>query len=193
MPQISAKPNSGSQPNHDGDMLNLGRLGKSHGVRGWMRLYYEPQHQHLLDPTTDHWQICKPPTSSDRPANWQPIILTDTRPQAQYWLIKLQGCDTPEQVSSEYTNCLLGVALEYIPANGDDQYAWHQLIGLEVKTTQAVPLGRVSHLFSTGANDVLVIEDANNAKQHYLPYIPQTVLKVDLIQNNMLVDWDPDF
>ena len=52
-------------------------------------------------------------------------------------------------------------------------------------------LGRLDHLFETGANDVMVVK----GEQEYLvPYIEgQVVQSVDLETREIRVDWDPDF
>jgi 16S rRNA processing protein RimM len=57
---------------------------------------------------------------------------------------------------------------------------------------QGVPLGRVSHLVATGANDVLVIRDG--VRERLVPFLPgQFVTEVDIQGGRVVVDWDPDF
>ena len=56
----------------------------------------------------------------------------------------------------------------------------------------------MDHLLETGANDVLVVKanakDAFGQKERMLPFVPeQVVLKVDLENRVITVDWDPDF
>ena len=58
-------------------------------------------------------------------------------------------------------------------------------------TRDGVALGRVDHLFETGANDVLVVQ---GDRERLIPYLPeQVVLEVDLAGGRIRVDWDPDF
>ena len=69
---------------------------------------------------------------------------------------------------------------------------WADLEGLEVVTTAGVSLGQVTHLFATGANDVLVAN--NGVRERLVPYVAgQFVKKVDLADRCIVVDWDPDF
>ena len=57
---------------------------------------------------------------------------------------------------------------------------------------EGVDLGNVSHLFSTGANDVLVARDSE--RERMIPFVrPQYVTDIDLATRTITVDWDPDF
>lgn len=79
-----------------------------------------------------------------------------------------------------------------LPPPKDGEYYWVDLEGLRVVTTQGVSLGTVSHLFATGANDVLVARD--DERERMIPFVvPQYVLSVDFEANLVTVDWDPEF
>ena len=86
----------------------------------------------------------------------------------------------------------------------DDRTAAEALRGLEIHVPRdALPppkpgefywvdLGNVSHLFSTGANDVLVARDSE--RERMIPFVrPQYVTDIDLATRTITVDWDPDF
>lgn len=78
-----------------------------------------------------------------------------------------------------------------LPQPADDEYYWVDLEGLEVSTLDGRELGRVSHLFSTGANDVLVVR---GDRERLIPFVrPDVVVEIDLAGRRMRVDWDPDF
>ena len=66
------------------------------------------------------------------------------------------------------------------------------LEGLRVVTVDGVELGTVSHLFATGANDVLVARDGE--RERMIPFVqPQYVTAVDFEAGVVTVDWDPEF
>ena len=49
----------------------------------------------------------------------------------------------------------------------------------------------MSHLFSTGANDVVVVQ---GERERLIPYLrPDVITDIDLAAGRMVVDWDPDF
>jgi 16S rRNA processing protein RimM len=83
------------------------------------------------------------------------------------------------------------VARSSLPPPKPDEYYWVDLEGLDVKTVDGVSLGQVSHLFSTGSNDVLV---TRGDRERMIPFVqPEFVKSVDFDANLVIVDWDPDF
>lgn len=85
----------------------------------------------------------------------------------------------------------LWVARSALPPPKDGEYYWVDLEGLRVVNTEGVPFGKVSHLFSTGANDVLVVQ---GERERMLPFVqPDVVQAVDFDDGLITVDWDADF
>ena len=79
-----------------------------------------------------------------------------------------------------------------LPPPSAGEYYWVDLEGLRVVTVDGVALGTVSHLFATGANDVLVARD--DERERMIPFVqPQYVTAVDFDTGVITVDWDPDF
>lgn len=78
-----------------------------------------------------------------------------------------------------------------LPPPKPGEYYWVDLEGLRVLNREGVDFGRVSHLFSTGANDVLVAE---GERERMIPFLePDYVVSVDFEAGVVTVDWDPDF
>ena len=79
-----------------------------------------------------------------------------------------------------------------LPPPQPGEFYWVDLEGLRVVTVDGVDLGTVTHLFSTGANDVLVARD--DERERMIPFVrPQYVTRVDFDAGVVTVDWDPDF
>jgi len=78
-----------------------------------------------------------------------------------------------------------------LPKPKPGEYYWVDLEGLEVFNTEGVALGRVSHLFDTGANPVMVLA---GERERLVPFIEgDFVRKVDFEAGRIEVDWDADF
>jgi 16S rRNA processing protein RimM len=78
-----------------------------------------------------------------------------------------------------------------LPPPKPGEYYWVDLEGLRVVNTEGVDFGAVSHLFSTGANDVLV---ARGERERMIPFLePDYIKSVDFAAGVVTVDWDADF
>lgn len=120
---------------------------------------------------------------------------------------ELQGCKGREQgkgmvaelpgvADRDAAAALVGseiwVARSALPKAKPGQYYWFDLEGLEVVNIEGVALGTVSHLISTGANDVLVARQGD--RERLIPFIDDDFVKsVDLQARRIIVDWDPEF
>jgi len=142
---------------------------------------------------------------------------TDPRMQIfryQPWILKsaqaereVRGCSGREQgkgmvatlpgvADRENASALIGTEIwvlrSSLPKPKDGEYYWTDLEGMDVANLQGVSFGRVSHLFATGANDVLVTRDGD--RERMVPFVlDQFVKQVDLQARRILVDWDADF
>ena len=77
------------------------------------------------------------------------------------------------------------------PTADADEYYWVDLEGLRVVNSEGADFGVVSHLFSTGANDVLV---ARGDRERMIPFLqPDYIVSVDFDAGCITVDWDADF
>jgi 16S rRNA processing protein RimM len=120
--------------------------------------------------------------------------------QGKGLVAQLRGC-TDRDMALRFARADIAVERSALPQLEQDEYYWHQLEGLRVYAKSGdgsrVLLGRVDHLVETGANDVLVVKPDTGSldqRERLIPWVPDdVVLKVDLAQGEMLVDWDPEF
>lgn len=83
------------------------------------------------------------------------------------------------------------VSRSALPPPSAGEFYWVDLEELQVVNLEGVDFGRVSHLFSTGSNDVLV---ARGERERMIPFIePDVVREVDFDAGRITVDWDADF
>ncbi len=166
---------------HADNYVVVGSFGSSYGVNGWIKI------NSATSPTKaifDYLPWCIEATNG-----WQPLQVTETQQQHQQLLVLLQGYDSPEAVT-QLAGKRIAVLREQLPKTHDNEIYWTDLEGLTVKTVQGIVLGKVDHLFETGANDVLVIE---GEKRHLVPYTKSVVTHIDLEVGEITVNWDPDF
>jgi 16S rRNA processing protein RimM len=69
------------------------------------------------------------------------------------------------------------------------QYYWHQIVGLDVVTTDGRKLGTVAEILETGANDVYIIKREDG--ELLLPAIKDVVKKISPERGEMVVELLP--
>jgi len=75
----------------------------------------------------------------------------------------------------------------------EGHYYWHQVIGLEVWTTQGVLVGTIKEILRTGSNDVYVVRQGSpdfigSSKEILIPAIEEVVRSVDLQSGKMVIE-----
>ena len=170
------------------DIRVLGKITTAFGIKGWVKVYSytEPMTNILEYPI---WHIRKN-------GQWQEFKVLQGKPQGKGLVASLQGI-TDRDLALSLHQCEVGVPEEALPELEEDEHYWFQLIGLKVVNTEGVVLGQVKELFdSGGGNQVLTVTPCKGSidkQQRLLPFVDQYILEVDLDDNVLQVDWDPDF
>ena len=163
-------------------MVVIGRISGLYGVRGWLRIFS------YTDPRANI--IAYSPWLVDIDGQWQPMKVVTGRMQGKSVVVNLAGYDDRDAAVT-----LLGkdiaVLRKQLAAPAPGEYYWADLEGLRVVNTAGVEFGVVDHMFQTGANDVVVVK---GDRERLIPFVQgEVILKIDLQQGVMEVDWDPDY
>jgi 16S rRNA processing protein RimM len=158
----------------------LGRIAGVFGVRGWVKVFSETE----------------PRDSILRYSPWligdtgEPRRVLEGRLQGKGVVARLEGCEDRDQAAL-LVEREISIPRDRLPPPSPDEFYWIDLEGLRVRTLEGQDFGTVSHLFSTGANDVLVVV---GERERLLPFVwGDTVRSVDFEQGLIQVDWDPQF
>ncbi len=174
MPQkISA--DAGSVNNHEPAFLVLGKLRRAHGVQGEIPLEV---YTHMLE-------LLAPDSTVYIGDSHQPYTIETTRWKQELLLIKFSEINNRTIVST-LTNQLLFVKTDQMPPLSEDEYYYHNLIGLHVYEREGPLIGVLMEILQTGANDVYLV--VNEQGQEFLiPAIEEVIVDIDLDQQKMLV------
>src|SRR4249919_103273 len=94
-------------------------------------------------------------------------------------------------IAEALTGAEVWVARSRLPAPKPGEYYWVDLEGLRVVNLEGAELGTVSHLFNTGANDILSVA---GERERLIPFVDEQFIKnVDFDAGVITVDWDADF
>jgi 16S rRNA processing protein RimM len=174
-----------SELSDDQDLHILGKISGYYGVKGWVKIYsYTQPRENIV-----RYKALKIKLGNNRNASWQDIQLDNGKAHGKGVVAHFSGYDTRE-ISAALIGAELAVQRSEFKAAEKDEYYWTDLIGLNVSNLEDVELGKVSRLIETAANDVLVIEAAQNKTEILVPFILEHyVTKVDLEAGKIVVDW----
>ena len=159
----------------------LGAIGSPFGVHGWVHItsYTDPV-ENILD--YEAWYL-------HRAGQWQAIEVEGGRVTAKGVLAKLAGVATPE-AARIHIGAQLGVWRSELPPASAGEYYWSDLEGLEAVTPDGQALGQVDHFRTTPGGDVMVIR---GAREHWVPFVKDRIVKVDLEARRIVLDWGVDW
>lgn len=160
--------------------VTVGKVGAPKGVKGWVKItsYTEIPDQ-IFD--FDSWLV-----GTEKKV----MVIAEHQRQSDKLIARFEQC-TDRNSAQELTNRDIVVKREQLPELGENQHYWSDLEGLAVTTTDDVMLGEVVEIFSTGSNDVLIVE---GKKRHLIPFIKEEVIiQVDMPEKRIVVNWDPEF
>lgn len=180
-----------ANPSSPDGVVALGRIVGLFGIHGWVKVYsYVRPPEAILG--YNPWLI-------RTGGCWKECSVVGGRVQGKSLVAHLEGYRDRDQ-ASVLIGTDIAVALAQLPALPEGEYYWAQLEGLRVVTVDGRELGVVSHLFETGANDVMVViqdkpcADSGKATlSQLIPYIRDVIKNVDLDSCVIVVEWDPDF
>ena len=157
------------------DLLQVGIITSTHGVRGEVKVY----------PTTD---------DPRRFRRLKEVVLVTGREKLnleiegvkffkQFVILKFKGLDNINDIE-KYRQKSLYVTRKNAVRLQRDEYFIADLIGLKVQDEDGTELGTVKDVIETGANDVYEVEMADG-RSLLLPAIKQCILNVD-VENGMM-------
>ena len=159
------------------DLLQVGIITSTHGVRGEVKVY----------PTTD---------DPRRFRRLKEVVLDTGREKLnleiegvkffkQFVILKFKGLDNINDIE-KYRQKILYVTRKNAVRLQRDEYFIADLIGLKVQDEDGTELGTVKDVIETGANDVYEVEMADG-RSLLLPAIKQCILNVDVENGTMQV------
>ena len=159
------------------DRVCVGAIAGSFGVKGEVRLK----------------SFCTDPEAI---ATYGPLFTEDgsrsfevtlTRAVANGIGVRLSGVLTKEQADALKGTSLF-VARDKLPAIGDDEFYYADLIGMDVHDTGGAPVGKVHAVHNHGAGDLLEILGPGMKTALLLPFTRAMVPTVDLAARRVIID-----
>jgi 16S rRNA processing protein RimM len=158
----------------------VGRVAGLFGVRGWIKVFSYTRPRDAIVQYRP-WLIAQDGV-------WREFDVIEGRAHGRGIVARLGGY-ADRDTAAALVGAEIAVWLRQLPTTSENEYYWAELEGLRVINVTGVELGRVSHFFETGANDVMVVR---GVREYLIPFVRATVQRVDREAGVIHVDWDAD-
>ncbi|MDD2723555.1 MAG: ribosome maturation factor RimM [Methylovulum sp.] len=166
----------------DKELINVGEISGVFGIKGWVKVFsYTDKRENILRYAP--WLLKKADETKT-------VNVLEGALQGGAVVARLDGINDRDQAAA-LMGWTIFIRFGQLPKTAEDEYYWSDLIGLTVETVEGIPLGNVENLLETGANDVVIVK---GERDRAIPFLQgQTIIRIDLPSQKMIVDWDPDF
>lgn len=157
-------------------LLLIGRVIGPHGVRGLLKIdSYARSEDTLLTAGRIYLK--------QRDGEISEYEIVSAVPHKGASLIRLEGLDSRDQVEP-YCGAEIFIP-KAVVSRGEDEYFWHELIGLRVYLDTGRYLGTVEEIVTTAANDIYVVREGK--EEFLIPAIHDVVKTIDLENGKMIL------
>ncbi len=159
------------------DFLEIGKIVKSHGLNGSVKVLSFLQSTDLLESLNEIFIS----QEKNTPALFR---LKSLKIKGKCYYMDLEGISGIDQ-TEDLIGCAVLIPADKLAPLPEGEYYWQELIGLEVITEEGLPVGKVESIFPTGSNDVYVC--SGGGREILLPAIEDVVRQIDLKKGTMVV------
>jgi 16S rRNA processing protein RimM len=159
------------------DLIPVGRIAGTHGVRGQVRL-------HSYSGNLESLSVANAVILQKPDGTRISVRLKRVSPNSSKILLSISGIETIEQ-AQPLVGSELCLTRDQFPATDDNEYYWCDLLGLDVSTDTGLELGKLVDILETGANDVYVVKGID--REYMIPAIATVIKDIDLSKSRMII------
>lgn len=162
------------------EYLNVGKIVNTQGLKGEVRVISQtdfPELRYKKGAILTLFQEKKEPIK---------LVIKSHRKHKNFDIISFENHFSINDIE-KYRDGILKVAKEDLTELAEDEFYYHEIIGLTVIDETGTEIGKIKEILSPGANDVWVIQ-REKKKDLLLPYIESVIKKVDLASGIVRVE-----
>ncbi len=186
-PQPAAPALAGAAQAAPADLVDLGVVRGSSGVKGWARVVPHDADATVLR-AARRWWLKKGDAV-------RCLDVTAVKRHGGGVVAKWVGCDSPEAAEA-WRTWTVAVARTDFPPPAQGEFYWLDLVGAKVVNRAGVELGTVTGLRNNGAQDLLEVEGAGDGEDKTAILVPLVEMYIDAIDaaaKLIRVDWEADW
>lgn len=160
-------------------LVCMGRSSGAFGLKGELRVF-----PYTEDPETliNAGQVL---LGAD-PQNVKPYKLQSIKVHGQRLLFRLDGVENREQ-ADKLKGAFVYIPADALPPPGEDEYYWHQVVGVRVLLQDGSEIGLIKEVSNAGAHDLWLVKGPQG-KEALIPVIDEVVLEMDLAQGRVVIE-----
>lgn len=178
-------------PEKTSNLVTVGEIAGAFGIKGWVKVKSFTQPAANILNYSPWWLKTRHGVKA--------VEVDESQSRPQGVVAHIAGMDDRDEAAGFY-GVEIAIERDQLPELDENEYYWHQLIGLVVVNHyqgREQILGRVDSMLETGANDVLVVKGDDSSiddRERLIPYLPGSVIgTIDIARGSIEVMWDPDF
>ena len=149
------------------EYFELGTISKPHGLKGAVHVFLD------VDDPYEYEELDA--VFVQRGNEMVPYFIDDLQIRDNLNLMSLEGIDTVD-LARELVGLKLFLPIAMLPKLRDDQFYYHEIIDYQVEDEVLGTLGTVKEVYSTGAQDVVMIYKGHEV---LIPLLDEIIPKVD--------------
>lgn len=159
------------------DLLEIGEIVRPHGVKGRIKAKSYLVSKDVID-QLDEVFIRR---SEEQAVRFRIKTLQAVR---KTLLLEMEGVEDAD-AAARLVGCQILVSPDKLAKLPDDEYYWHELVGLQVITETAQNLGTIASIIPGENHDVYIC--AGHEREIMLPAVGEVIRKVDVAAGVMVV------
>lgn len=162
------------------EYLNVGKIVNTHGIHGEVRVISQ------TDFPDERYQKGEKLFLFREGMSPLELTVAGHRRHKNFDLLTFEGYPNINDVE-KFRDGILKVAKDNLAQLAEDEYYYHQIIGLIVVDEDDKEIGKIKEILSPGANDVWVVQ-RKGKKDALIPYIASVVKEIDLANGIVKVE-----
>ncbi|AMB98949.1 ribosome maturation factor RimM [Aerococcus urinaehominis] len=115
------------------------------------------------------------------------VTVDGHRRHKNFNILHFAGLDSINDVE-RFKGAILSVAGEHQAELAENEYYYHEIIGLDVYTLEGDQLGKIREITALGPNDVWHVQRKGPGRDILIPYIADVVKDIDLDQGRVTIE-----
>ena len=150
---------------------------RPHGLGGLLRIWSYTRSE---EPFLSSGAVCLRPVSGE-PREFKVLSVT---PHKNIYLMKLEGLGSFEEADT-YRGAEITIEPGSLRRSGENEFFWHELIGLKVYLEDGEFIGTIQRILPTGAHDIYVVREGKG--EVLIPAVHDVVKEIDLDRGSMMI------